>query len=108
MKKSIILLALGAIALTSAARQLQTIVLTTVPQMHCQNCENKIKSNLRFEKGITDIKTDVKAQTVTITFDADKNAPANIIKAFSKIGYEACEIEPETTAAPADSTSCCK
>lgn len=28
-----------------------TLVVTTQPQMHCENCEKKIKSNIRFVKG---------------------------------------------------------
>ena len=49
-----------------------TLTVTTLPQMHCQNCENKIKSNLRFEKGIKSIETSVPNQTVTVKYNADK------------------------------------
>lgn len=45
------------------------MVFTTTPQMHCAACENKIKNNLRFEKGI---KTSVPNQTVTVKYNADK------------------------------------
>ena len=43
-----------ALALTLAcqAKDIKTVVLTTTPQMHCANCEKKIKENIRFEKGI--------------------------------------------------------
>ena len=34
-----------------------TLVVTTQPQMHCQGCENKIKSNIRFVKGTKQIST---------------------------------------------------
>uniref|UniRef100_UPI004026F15A hypothetical protein n=1 Tax=Prevotella sp. TaxID=59823 RepID=UPI004026F15A len=34
------------------AKDIKTVVFTTTPQMHCAACENKIKSNLRFEKGL--------------------------------------------------------
>ena len=30
--------------------------------MECTSCENKIKGNLRFEKGINDIETDISTQ----------------------------------------------
>ena len=41
-----------ALAFASAcfAKDIKTVVLTTNPQMHCNNCEKKIKENIRFEK----------------------------------------------------------
>ena len=48
------------------------MAFTTTPQMHCAACENKIKNNLRFEKGIKSIETSVPNQTVTVKYNADK------------------------------------
>ena len=53
-------------------REFKTLVITTTPQMHCAACENKIKNNLRFEKGIKSIETSVPDQTVTVKYNADK------------------------------------
>ena len=53
-------------------REIKTVVFTTTPQMHCATCENKIKNNLRFEKGIKSIETSVPNQTVTVKYNADK------------------------------------
>lgn len=53
-------------------REIKTVVFTTPPQMHCVACENKIKNNLRFEKGIKSIETSVPNQTVTVKYNADK------------------------------------
>ena len=53
-------------------REIKTVVFTTTPQMHCAACENKIKNNLRFEKGIKSIETSVPDQTVTVKYNADK------------------------------------
>lgn len=50
MKRSVLALAMGLIAITAMAKTIKTTVFTTSPQMHCENCENKIKGNLRFEK----------------------------------------------------------
>ena len=74
--------------------QKETVVFTVSPEMHCQNCENKIKTNLRFEKGVTDIHTDLKAKTVTIVYDSRKTDPQKIAAAFAKIGYTATEAKP--------------
>lgn len=81
-----------AIALLSAtaalAKDIKTFCVTTNPQMHCANCENKIKNNLRFEKGVKDIATDIPSQTVTVSYDGDKTNEANLTAAFGKIGYQ--------------------
>ena len=53
-------------------REIMTVFFTTTPQMHCAACENKIKNNLRFEKGIKSIETSVPNQTVTVKYNADK------------------------------------
>lgn len=53
-------------------REIKTVVFTTTPQMHCAASENKIKNNLRFEKGIKNIETSVPNQTVTVKYNADK------------------------------------
>lgn len=75
-------------------KDVKTVVLTTNPQMHCANCEKKIKENIRFEKGIKSIKTNLDNKTVTIEYDADKTTVPAIIEGFKKIKYEAKEVKP--------------
>lgn len=77
------------------AKDIKTVVLTTQPEMHCQNCEKKIKNNIRFEKGIKTIKTNLEKKTVTIEYDADKTNVQNIIAGFEKINYKATEVKEE-------------
>ena len=89
MKKNLLaafmLVAAGnAFAKTSA----DTLVVTTQPQMHCQNCEKKIKSNIRFVKGTKKISTSVEEQKVTIVYDSKKANYNDYVAAFKKIGYE--------------------
>ncbi len=74
------------------AKDIKTLRVTTQPQMHCENCEKKIKGNLRFERGVKRIETSIPEQTVTITYDADKTTPEKLIQAFGKFDYEAKEI----------------
>lgn len=88
-----------ALALTLAcqAKDIKTVVLTTNPEMHCMGCEKKIKENIRFEKGIKSIKTNLDDKTITIEYDAEKtNVPA-IIEGFKKIKYEAQEVKSTNT-----------
>lgn len=95
MKKTLLLSAMMLTAMVGLAKDIKTVVFVTNPEMHCESCENKIKGNLRFEKGIKSIKTDLKSKTVTIQYDADKTNVQNIIKGFRKIKYEATEVKKE-------------
>ena len=92
MKKLVLFFAIMIMALTVAGKDIKTLVLTTNPQMHCENCENKIKNNIRCEKGVKSIETDSAAQTVTIVYDADKTTEDAIIQAFAKINYTARKV----------------
>ena len=89
MKKVLSLLVMAIVAMSAMAKDIQTVVVTTTPQMHCENCENRIKNNLRFEKGVKKIETNIEKQTVTITYDADKTTVENLLKGFEKFKYSA-------------------
>ena len=89
MKKLLLLFAMMVVAITAMAKDIQTVVVTTTPQMHCENCENRIKNNLRFEKGVKKIETNIEKQTVTITYDADKTTVEQLLKGFEKFKYSA-------------------
>ena len=65
------------------------VVVFKVAQMHCEKCEKKVKDNMRFEKGLKDLSTEVKTKTVTITYDADKTNVKNLQAGFKKFNYEA-------------------
>jgi copper chaperone CopZ len=104
MRKLLLIMALAVATVCSAqtdkqekgkSKELQTVVLTTNPEMHCDNCEKKIKDNIRFEKGIKSIDTNLEKKTVTIKYDADKTSVDAIIEGFKKIKYEAKEVKPE-------------
>ena len=73
---------------TFAKTPVDTLIVTTLPQMHCQKCENKIKSNIRFVKGTKKIETSVADQRVTIIYDGKKAKYEDYVAAFRKIGYE--------------------
>ena len=92
MKKTILISALVALSslCASAAKgtaSTDTLRVTTTPQMHCSGCENRIKQNIRFVKGVKKIDTSVEKQTVTIIYDKSKSSPADFTAAFKKIGY---------------------
>ena len=93
MRAKVLFMAL-AVAAACNAKDIKTVVLKTNPEMHCSGCEKKIKDNIRFEKGVKDIRTNLDNKTVTIEYDADKTNVEAIIKGFKKINYEACEANP--------------
>ena len=97
MKKLALVCAMMLTAVVGLAKDIKTVVVTTQPQMHCASCENKIKGNLRFEKGVKQIECDIPKQLVTITYDAEKTKPETIIKSFEKFGYKATEVKQDKT-----------
>lgn len=97
MKKVLVLSAMMLTAMVTMAKDIKTAVFTTSPEMHCENCEKRIKGNLRFEKGIKSIVTNLKTKTVTIQYDAEKTNVQNIVKGFKKIKYEANEVKKKAT-----------
>jgi copper chaperone CopZ len=99
MRTKALLIAL-AVTLVCAAKDIKTVVLNTAPEMHCSSCENKIKSNIRFEKGVKDIETNLADKTVTVTYDADKTNVEQIIEGFKKIDYVATVATPKAEGAP--------
>ena len=95
MKKVLVIGAMMLTAVVGLAKDIKTVVVTTQPQMHCGSCENKIKGNLRFEKGVKTIDCNIPEQRVTITYDAEKTNAENIIQSFGKFGYKATEVKQD-------------
>lgn len=65
------------------------IAVFRVSQMHCENCERKVKNNIRFEKGVKEFSTDLKTKTVTIIYDAEKTTVDKLKDGFKKFDYVA-------------------
>lgn len=86
--KHILLAIMTSLLLMAGGKDLRELVLTPTPQMHCANCENKIKNNMRFEKGVVKIETSVEQQTVVITYNGKKTDAKALRTAMKKIGYD--------------------
>ena len=75
----------------------QTVVLYV--HLHCQDCCDKILKNIPYDKelknGVKDLVFDLEAQTVTVTYDANKTDVPALQKAFAKIGKPATTTTPE-------------
>ena len=91
MKKYIVSMVIAATSLSVSAqksRQVDTLLVTTIPEMHCSGCEERIKENIRFVKGVKSIQTSVPEQKVTIIYQKNKAKYEDLVKAFGRIGYE--------------------
>ena len=98
--KHLFLIIMSALMLVGAGKDLRVLVMTPTPQMHCESCENKIKKNLRFEKGVVNIETSVKEQTVIVTYDANKTDIRKLQAAMKQIGYDTKVVSDKPQAKP--------
>ena len=74
----------------------RTVKFSVNPPLVCNNCENKVRENLRFEKGVKAVKPSAKEAEVSITYDDRKTDVEKLKEGFKKIGYEATELpDPE-------------
>lgn len=110
MKKFLIFTVLSILTSGSVWAEKRTVSFTVNPPLVCNNCENKVKDNLRFEKGVTAVKPSAKEGMVVVTFDDNKTNVDALKEGFKKIGYEASEIQPDENSektTPACTSSCC-
>jgi len=94
MKKIIQLIALSfAVLFTSEIKaqepknDLLTVCYKTT--MDCHECEVSLTNYLKFEKGVKDLKVDLKSNTIKVVYKSGKNSPENLSKGIKKLGYEA-------------------
>lgn len=66
----------------------------------CENCVNKIMTNLPHDKGIKDVSCDLETKEVAVTYDTKKNDPASIKKSIEKLGYTARQVSEKPKAKP--------
>lgn len=96
---------------TAIAKDLKMLVVKTIPEIHCNNCEQKIKNNIRFTTGVKRIETSLETKQAAITYDADKTNAKAIQAAFKKIGFDAIIVsdggtpEKTTKKQPVDGTT---
>ncbi|HAM10233.1 MAG: hypothetical protein A2X05_05080 [Bacteroidetes bacterium GWE2_41_25] len=62
----------------------------------CQECVDKIMTNLPQEKGIKDVKCDLNTKEVTVVYQKEKNNPEEIKKSIEKLGYTAKQTPAES------------
>ena len=58
-------------------------------EIDCVSCKQKIERNIAYEKGVLNLKVNMKENTVAVTYDATKTSVEKLTDAFKKLGYEA-------------------
>lgn len=101
MKRFLTLAFAMVMAISIMAAEKATVYFKVSPEMSCQNCENRIKTNLRYQKGVKEVNTCLCEQVVTVSYDPTKTTPEKIAASFQKIGYTAT-----TTSAPKHNGNC--
>ena len=95
MKKIILVLfvALFSVAVADAQQpkkgEKKTVTTTFVTDIDCAGCAKKVDNTIPYEKGVKEVKVDVDAKTVTVTYDPTKTNDDALIKAFAKIKINA-------------------
>lgn len=59
-----------------------TVIFKT--DIHCPKCKAKVEKNIPFEKGVKDLKVNLKDSTILLTFRMDKNTVKELSVALAK------------------------
>lgn len=73
----------------------------------CGMCEDRVKKELAFEKGVKDIEVDLENKIITVKYKTGKTDKETIKKAITKIGYDADEMMADEKAYE-KLPACCK
>lgn len=76
--------------------------LTCWVSMDCDGCVAKIKKNIAFEKGVKDLKVDLKTKLVTIQYRTDKTSPEKLEKAIKDLKFKTEIIKKDAKAKKAE------
>ena len=88
------LLGAGAVSAQDAKKSVKsnkTEQIVFSVNMHCDGCEQKIKKNIAYEKGVKNLTTNLEKQLVTIWYQPDKTDKTKLKKAIEKLGYTCTE-----------------
>jgi cation transport ATPase len=93
MKKlTVILFLFLGVSLVSIAQKSDKTVVCFKSNMDCADCEKTLMENLKFEKGVKDLKIDHVSNTIYIEYKEGKNSDDGFAKAIEKKGYTAEKI----------------
>ena len=91
----------------NAQKAKETAELKIKTSAQCEMCKNRLEKAMAYEKGIKSSSLDVTTATLTVIYKPSKTNKDNIIKAVSKLGYDANGIEADKKAYD-NLPDCCK
>jgi len=92
---AVILVLLFGVSLSLVAQKTENKVVCFKSSMDCADCQITITENLKFEKGVKDLKVDFVSNTIYIEYKDGKNTDEGLAKAVEKKGYKAEKITSE-------------
>ena len=104
----VVRLVLIMVVVLSAAQKKNEKTVIFNANLHCESCKAKVEKNIPYEKGVKDLKVDMKTQTITVTFREDKNTTENLQKAIEKLNIEVKGIEGNNTSAKTQTGEKCE
>lgn len=69
--------------------------VTFLVAMTCEKCQQRIESNIPYEKGVTDLHVKLSDKLVTIEYRKDKTDVAKLKKAIQDLGFTATLFNPK-------------
>jgi len=63
--------------------------------MDCHNCEQKVKKNIPYQRGVKDLTTNLDKQLVTIKYQTNRTDKDKLKKSIEKLGFKAEEVKPQ-------------
>ena len=98
MKKTIIIilsamLAFSATAFAGPKKKAEIKDVTFIVHLHCENCVNKVKENISFEKGVKGLEVSLEKQTVVVKYDAAKTSVETLKAAIQKLNVPVKSVE---------------
>ena len=91
----VFLLATGIISAQDKKGNYKTAKVVFSVNMHCENCEQKVRKNIPYEKGVKDLTTNLEKQLVTIKYQPDKTDKSKLKKSIEKLGYTCEEVKEQ-------------
>ncbi|MFI3285727.1 MAG: heavy-metal-associated domain-containing protein [Rikenellaceae bacterium] len=114
MKKIILLvvtmvMTLSVVELSAAPKKVTKKIETTqfITNINCEKCTAKIMNYLPTQKGVKDVKVDLSAKTVTVSYDSSKTEVKTLIERFGKIDVEAKVVERGSCCTSSSQSSAC-
>ena len=90
MKKFLLM---AATLLLAGMANAKVVEKTFTVRGHCGMCKNRIETAAKGVEGVQDAAYDLKAQSLTLTYDNAKTSPRKVQKIIAKLGYDAGKIK---------------